>query len=102
MSKQALWSGLLEDFSQIVSVFIAASHNFISYFLNNKAAKKLKKHRRLYRKYRYWFDFKDLPKNNSSPDTIPWVVIFLESRKSFKELWLTCDVYGIDHKQSQI
>ncbi len=41
-------------FSQLVSVFIKASQNFIFYFLHNKAAKKFKNYRRIYRKY--WFN----------------------------------------------
>jgi hypothetical protein len=33
----------------------SASQNFIIYFLHNKAAKKFKNYRRMYKKY--WFDF---------------------------------------------
>ncbi len=55
MPQQAVWRGLLEGFLQLVSVFIEASQNLIFYFLHNKAAKKFKNYRRMYKKY--WFDF---------------------------------------------
>jgi hypothetical protein len=38
MPQQAIWRGLLEEFSQLVAVFVEASQNFIIYFLYNKAA----------------------------------------------------------------
>jgi hypothetical protein len=42
MPQQAIWIGLLEEFSQLVSVFIETSQNFIFYFLHKKATKKFK------------------------------------------------------------
>jgi hypothetical protein len=39
MPQQAILSGLLEGFSQVVSVFMEASQNFIFDFLHNKAAR---------------------------------------------------------------
>jgi hypothetical protein len=42
-------------FLKLVSVFKEASQDFIFHFLHNKAAKKLKNHRRIHRKYRFEF-----------------------------------------------
>ncbi len=42
MPQQAVWRGLLEGFSQLLSFFIEVSQNFILLFLHNKAAKNLK------------------------------------------------------------
>jgi hypothetical protein len=39
--------GLLEGFSQLVSVFIEASKNFIFYFLHNNPAKNLQNYLRI-------------------------------------------------------
>ncbi len=55
MPQQAIWRGLLAGFSQLVSVFIEESQNFVFYFLHNKVAKKFKNYQRTYRKY--WFEF---------------------------------------------
>ena len=51
MPQQAIWKGLLEGFSQLVSVFTEASQIFSFCFLHNKIAKKFKNYRRIYRKY---------------------------------------------------
>ncbi len=48
MPQQAIWRGLLEGFSQFVSVFIEAIQNFIFYFLHNKAAKHFLNYQRIY------------------------------------------------------
>ncbi len=53
--QKAIWRGLLGGFLKLVSVFIEASQNFSIYFLHNKAAKKFKNYRRMYRKY--WLAF---------------------------------------------
>jgi hypothetical protein len=60
MLQQAILRGLLEGFSQLVSVFTDASQNFVYYFLNNNIAKLFKAIISAYTESTYFF--KDLQK----------------------------------------
>ncbi len=60
MLQQALWRGLLKGFSQLLSVFIEASQNFVFNFLHNKAVNKFTNYQRIYKKNS--FDFKTFKK----------------------------------------
>ncbi len=53
--KQALWRGLLEGISQLVSDFIEASRNFILNFLHKKTTENCENHKRSFKKYCFEF-----------------------------------------------
>ncbi len=80
MSQKALWRGLLEGLSKLVSVFKEASKNLAFDFLNNKDKTKFKNHQRIYRKY--WFNLIGHQKEYSSHDIVPsskFIIIYVQA-----------------------